>query len=79
MEGGQRAVCASDEDKCKRARGVVSFHVEQHDQPRVNEQESKIIKGGQRVICASDGDECKGARGGVSFYAEQHDQLRINA
>ena len=73
MEGGGRAVCASDGDEEEVARPGASRHADQHGQSSVDVPESRTMEGGGRARGASDGGEEEGARAGASFYADQHE------
>ena len=69
MEGGRRAVCASDGDEKEGAWRRASRHADQHGQPGVDVLESRPIEGGHRA----DGEVCtvkdKGPRRQTSLYS----------
>jgi hypothetical protein len=74
MEGGRRAVCASDGDEFEGAGRGASLDADQHGQPRGDVPESRAMEGGRRAVCASDGNEFEGAGRGASQHADQHEQ-----
>ena len=57
MEGGGKAVYASDGDFQDEAGSWPSFHADQHGQLSVDVQKSRPVGGGGKAACVSDGDE----------------------
>jgi hypothetical protein len=72
MEGGRKARGASDRDKKEGARRRASRHADQHSQPGVDVQETRLMEGGRRARGASDRDKKEGAKRRASRHADQH-------